>query len=131
MPLIAPLIGLSLIAAAPAGIAAMRWEKRILLVGATDARDPLLDEQRRIIATWKADADDRDLAMVEIIGDDVRGVSDTAPSLRRRYKLPATGFAVVLIGKDGGVKLRQTRPIPAATLQGTIDAMPMRRDGQR
>ncbi|WP_445191545.1 DUF4174 domain-containing protein [Sphingomonas sp. Tas61C01] len=122
---------MSLIAAAPAAIAALKWEKRVLLVNAADARDPLLDEQRRIIAAWKANADDRDLAVVEILGNEVHGVSDTAAALRRRYRLPAAGFAVVLIGKDGGAKLRESRPIPAATLQGTIDAMPMRRDGQR
>lgn len=131
MPLIVPLVTMSLIAAAPEGIAAMKWQKRVLLVSAADARDPLLDEQRRTIAAWKADADDRDLAVVEILGNEVHGVNDTAATLRRRYKLPATGFGAVLIGKDGGTKLRETRPIPAATLQGTIDAMPMRRNGQR
>ncbi len=131
MSLIAPLVTMSLIATAPAGIAALKWEKRVLLVNAADARDPLLDEQRRIIAAWKANADDRDLAVVEILGNEVHGVSDTAAPLRRRYRLPAAGFAVVLIGKDGGAKLRESRPIPAATLQETIDAMPMRRDGQR
>jgi len=35
---------------------------------------------------------------------------------------------VLLIGKDGGVKLRSKAPIAPRTLVETIDAMPMRQD---
>ena len=121
----------TLMTTAPTSIAAMQWEKRILLVSAPDANDPLLDDQRQIIARWKSAATERDLAVVEILGDKTMGASDTAAMLRQRYGLPAAGFAVVLIGKDGGAKLRGTQPISAAILEETIDAMPMRRDGRR
>lgn len=121
----------TLMTTAPTSIAAMQWEKRILLVSAPDADDPLLDDQRQIIARWKSAATERDLAVVEILGDKTMGASDTAAMLRQRYGLPAAGFAVVLIGKDGGAKLRGTQPISAAILEETIDAMPMRRDGRR
>lgn len=44
------------------------------------------------------------------------------------------GFSVVLIGKDGGEKLRRTTPLPPADLFALVDAMPMRqaemREGQ-
>ena len=69
--------------------------------------------------------------MVEIIGDKVIGASDPADTLRRRYRLPTNAFAVILIGKDGEIKMRQARPIAAAALENTIDAMPMRRGGGR
>ena len=59
------------------------------------------------------------------------GARDTAASLRTRLRLPAARFAIVLIGKDGTVALRSAEPVPADTLQGRIDAMPMRRAGQR
>ena len=121
----------TLMTTAPTSIAAMQWEKRVLLVSAHDANDPLLDDQRQIIARWKSAATERDLAVVEILGDKTMGASDTAAMLRQRYGLPAAGFAVVLIGKDGGAKLRGTQPISAAILERTIDAMPMRRDGRR
>jgi hypothetical protein len=45
--------------------------------------------------------------------------------------LPTNAFAVILIGKDGEIKMRQARPIAAAALETTIDAMPMRRGGGR
>jgi hypothetical protein len=121
----------SLMAAASTSISAMKWDKRVLLVSAPDAHDPSLDHQRRIIAGWRTGAEERDLAVVEVVGDRVAGASDLAATLRQRYRLPAAGFAVILIGKDGGAKLRETRPISAATLEETIDAMPMRRGGNR
>lgn len=131
MTMLKLLMTLPLLAAAPTTIAAMKWDKRVLLVAAPDERNPSLRDQRRIIARWKAGADERDLATVEVVGDKVAGVSDAAATLRQRYKLPAGGFSVLLIGKDGGAKLRQTRPISAAVLEGTIDTMPMRRNGER
>ena len=109
----------------------MRWEKRVLLVSAPDASHPSLTEQRSIITGWKSGADERDLAVVEIVGDRVVGASDPAAGVRKRYGLPTSSFTVVLIGKDGGAKLRRSRPISAAVLQATIDAMPMRQDGGR
>ncbi|WP_375404781.1 DUF4174 domain-containing protein [uncultured Sphingomonas sp.] len=112
-------------------ISAMKWEKRVLLVSAPDANDPSLNDQRRIIARWRAGAKERDLAIVEVVGNKVAGASDPATTLRQRYRLPTAGFTVVLIGKDGGSKLRGTRPISAAILEETIDAMPMRRGSKR
>ncbi len=43
---------------------------------------------------------------------------------------PAT-FTVLLIGKDGGIKLRRNTPVPATDLTALIDTMPMRRDEMR
>lgn len=40
---------------------------------------------------------------------------------------PAQGLRVLLIGKDGGVKLRRDAPVTADEIIGLIDAMPMRR----
>jgi len=40
----------------------------------------------------------------------------------------AAAFSVVLIGKDGGEKLRRDRPVPPEELFALVDAMPMRRE---
>ena len=102
----------------------------MLIVAAPSVQDPALAEQRRILASWTAKGDERDITIVEVVGDRVRGAGDTAPALRRKFRLPAT-FTAILIGKDGGEKLRSARPFAAAVLAETIDAMPMRRAGQR
>ena len=117
--------------AAPASLDASRSRRRILLVSAPSPNDRMAIAQRRIVAGWSAGAADRDLSLVEVFPAHVSGASDGAASLRRRYHLAPGAFQALLIGKDGHVALRSARPIPAVTLQGAIDAMPMRRAGQR
>ena len=46
-------------------------------------------------------------------------------------KFGAQDFAIVLIGKDGGEKLRRTTLLPIAELFALVDAMPMRRAEMR
>jgi len=118
-------------APAPDTMAAMKWERRVLLLAAPGADDAGLIAQRRALAGWDEAAHERDLAVVTVIGDRVSGVSDAAGVLRRRYRLPAGRFVAILIGKDGGEKLRSTKPIDVEVLAETIDAMPMRRAGGR
>ncbi len=103
----------------------------MLLVTAPDAADAAAADQRRIFAAMSESSDDRDLVLVEVLGTAVRGASDGAAGLRRAYHLPVDRFTVILIGKDGGEKLRAQAPLSFATLSRTIDAMPMRRNGER
>ncbi len=117
--------------AAPTTVADMRWHKRVLLVSAPRADDPGLVAQRRALAGWDEEARDRDLAIVSVIGERVDGTKDTAGALRKRFGVPAGRFVAILIGKDGGEKMRSATPIAADVLAETIDAMPMRRGGQR
>ncbi len=124
-----PLLLAIALAASPT-VAHMKWERRVLIVSAPTAEDATLAEQRRILAGWKASAAARDLTIVEVISEAVRGAGDSAAALRRKYHLP-TRFTAILIGKDGGEKLRSAKPFPAAALEATIDAMPMRKAGQR
>jgi hypothetical protein len=113
----------------------MHWKRRVLILSAPSASDPALVAQRRMLTGWGQGAADRDLTTVEVVGNDVRGdvrgASDDARHLRSRYRIPAAVFAAVLVGKDGTVAMRSAKPVDAADLQGTIDAMPMRRAGER
>lgn len=130
-PLLALAVTLPIFAAAPASIDAMRHHRRLLMVVAPAADDPQLAEQRRLLAPWRAGATDRDLSVVELVGDHVTGATDPAPALRRRYGLVPDAFAVLLIGKDGHVVDRSDTPMAADALERKIDAMPMRRAGLR
>ncbi len=51
--------------------------------------------------------------------------------VRQTLGVEPSGFAVVLIGKDGGVKRKETKPIDPNVLFETIDTMPMRRQEMR
>jgi hypothetical protein len=45
----------------------------------------------------------------------------------KKYKAAAKTFTFILIGKDGGVKLRANEPISKEKLYRTVDDMPMRK----
>lgn len=122
---------LAMALAAPSTVADMRWHRRVLLVAAPSTGDAGVIGQRKALAGWDVEARERDLAIVTVIGGKVEGATDAAAALRKRYRLPEDRFVAVLIGKDGGEKLRSATPIAAETMAATIDAMPMRRAGQR
>jgi hypothetical protein len=109
----------------------MRWHRRVLLVASPDARDLKAGIQRGILTEWNRQAADRDVSLVEVSGSHTLGTSDDAASLRQRFRLSADAFEILLIGKDGHIALRSSDPISAETLQSTIDAMPMRKAGER
>ncbi len=92
----------------------------MLFLFAENMADPQLQAQQADLAGHAADLAERN--MVVIVSAD--------PALRRQVRAPA-GFAVVLVGKDGGVKLRQSSPVPFKELAATVDAMPMRQDEMR
>ena len=57
--------------------------------------------------------------------------SAEAKALRLQLGLGNEPFQAVLVGKDGGAKLRAAKPISALELMATIDAMPMRQEEMR
>jgi hypothetical protein len=110
----------------PSFLEPYRWQKRVLLVFAPNARDPQLLEQREIMTRAGSDAEDRDLVLIEVTG----GNPSRDAALRQRFGVES-GFRAVLIGKDGGAKLTVTEPLAAERWIATIDAMPMRRQEQK
>ncbi|AYO85032.1 DUF4174 domain-containing protein [Methylobacterium brachiatum] len=121
------LIGLGLAAlthsAVMAGpLDAYRWRSRVLVLSAPDPADADLRAQRAALGPMRGGVAERDLVVVEAVGD-----TPEARALRAQLSLPAGEFRAVLVGKDGGAKLTAAAPIPPQKLFATIDAMPMRR----
>ena len=113
-----------------------RWSKRPLFVFAGSATYAALAEQRRIVAGSRGGFSERDVVVVFVVGGSVTAElggkpGQSADALRARYGVGKSEFKAVLVGKDGGAKLSSGKPLSAATLFGTIDAMPMRRDEMR
>ncbi len=86
--------------------------RRTLILYAPAASDPALLRQRDLLDPVAPDMAERDLVLVTILG-----------------QRPA--FEAVLVGKDGGEKLRSADPIGPDRLFAIIDAMPMRRQEMR
>lgn len=74
--------------------------------------------QRELLSGHEAGIRDRDLEVEYFSG---------ATEIRKRCGVAADEYAAVLIGRDGGEKLRASEPIPAEELFARIDEMPMRR----
>jgi hypothetical protein len=118
-------------AATPATLEQMRSHRRVLVIAAPRPDDARLDRQRHMLADWKQGADDRNVSVVQLIGDRVYGSADSGKAIRRSWHVPLSAFTVILIGKDGHEALRSSEPLSGDALSSRIDAMPMRRAGGR
>ena len=100
-----------------------RWSARPVVVFADTPRDPAFIEQMEEIAAEIDRLAERDVVVV----------IDTDPAARSdlRTRLRPRGFMLVLMGKDGQVKLRKPLPWTVRELSRSIDKMPMRRREMR
>jgi len=114
-----------------------RWRNRLLLVFAESRRDTRLEQQTAMWRGQERGVEERDMVLMLLLSEEPGQIgqepvsTNAAARLRRRTGVPAEGFAVVLIGKDGGVKLRSSQPVSTQEIFARIDAMPMRRSEMR
>ena len=112
-----------------------RWVRRLVLVFAADESAPIVNAQRKIARENARAFEARDLTVIEIIGSRALaadGAALNAEALHRRFGVRARAEVALLIGKDGGEKLRSVgEPLTAARLFAVIDVMPMRRREMR
>ena len=108
------------------------WQNRLLLVFAPDADDPRLQAQNEILTTVESDLLERDLAILRLLPDSPVTIDklplegSEAAAIYRDFAIDRRAFAVLLIGKDGGVKLNSDTAVSANTIFDLIDSMPMR-----
>ena len=109
-----------------------RWERRPLLLFAPTESDPrLVDTMRRIEAS-RCDFVDRDMVLGRIVTEGTSTLdghvvdSTQAQRLVSEFGIGAGSFSVVLIGKDGGEKLRVAGVPDLQAIYAVIDGMPMR-----
>ncbi|MDF2233277.1 DUF4174 domain-containing protein [Albimonas sp. CAU 1670] len=100
-------------------LSAWSWQARPLLIFADSAQDHAYRAQIEALQGVESELEARDVVLLADVDPDGDG------ALRR--KLGVEGFAAILVGKDGGVKLREPHPVAPAELFALIDAMPMRR----
>ncbi|MBM0745295.1 DUF4174 domain-containing protein (plasmid) [Phormidium sp. CLA17] len=114
-----------------------QWQHRTVLIFAPSKRIPVYQQQVQMWQADRANVNERDLKLVEVLGTGesrVDGKFLSAASverLRQQFGVPVEEFAVILIGKDGTEKQRSQTPVDVAVLFRTIDAMPMRQQEMR
>ena len=115
-----------------AGLGDYLWERRPLLLFAPAERDPRLVETMRRIEASRCDFADRDMVPGRIVteGTSTRDGhvvdNDQARWLVSEFGIGADSFSVVLLGKDGGEKLRVADVPDLQAICAVIDGMPMR-----
>lgn len=109
----------------------LKDQARPLLIFAPHPDDPQLEIQTRTVLEHAAEAHERDVVVIALpyqspSPSDLHLTPTETEATRRRFGVAPGDFAVILLGKDGGAKLRSGKPISMRTLEETIDAMPMR-----
>jgi hypothetical protein len=102
-----------------------------LIIYAPNPDSAELAEQRALLSEIHGGIRERDMVLIEIVGDRATVVIGPraqldADSVVSRAGLSKDQFGVALLGKDSGVKLRSNNVVTPPTLFALIDAMPMR-----
>ena len=105
--------------AVEADLAQFVWTKRPVVVFSDSDADPRYVDQLELLMAGLAELEDRDVVVL----------TDTDPSAKSalRLKLRPRGFMLVIMGLDGGVKLRKPFPWDVREISRSIDKMPLRR----
>lgn len=110
------------------------WESRPLILAANRADAPTLKRQLAILTCHREEVTARDLVVYQILPE--HGLSPSGQKLTPQQHaglleaygpFPPEQLTVVLIGKDGTVKLRQEGLVTNESLWDLIDGMPMRK----
>ena len=113
-----------------------RWNDRLILIFNSEIDGPSIVRQMELFQNQEPELQDRDLFIYQISPTGVKnpdGQTDhkTAKWFYDRYGISKNTFQVLLIGKDGGEKLRADNPIAPEKIFALIDTMPMRRAEMR
>lgn len=116
--------------------AALRWEARLIVLHAATADDDAMTTQRARLDDARDALRERDVRIIRLVGDQA-WIDDqpldgaVARTARERFRITPDAFTVLLIGKDGGVKLRESEPVETRRIIDLIDSMPMRQQEMR
>lgn len=96
------------------------WKNRVLLVFPGSASEAQ-GEQAKILGSDPDGIRERDLVVLQVREE----------ATLKQFKVSPGDFMLILLGKDGGVKLRQSHPLALKDLYQLIDSMPMRQREMR
>lgn len=116
----------------PLDLSQFKWKNRLLLLFAPHRDHPFFDSLHQAMISRKGEVKDRDLIVFEMFEEGPSTVNgedlnpQTALMLRVKYNIQPGEFTIILIGKDGGVKLNRREKTEIEDIFGLIDSMPMR-----
>ena len=114
-----------------------QWENRLVLIFAPSDQDGVYQQLKEQLQTSARELVDRDLLVFHLFAEGKGRVNEalisegSVRSLYQEYDIRDESLTVVLIGKDGGEKLRQVDGFDVQSIIDRIDAMPMRQREMR
>lgn len=114
-----------------------QWENRILIVIANQESDILVTEQVSNFEGSEEGFRDRDLITFFLFKNGASRLNEqplhptSAEDILEQFGSGQPDFRLLLIGKDGGVKLQKDSPVTVEDIFGLIDSMPMRQREMR
>lgn len=116
-----------------------RWENRLILIVAENPEDGKIAEQLKLFQNEQEALSDRKLLIFKIhAGGCTVSNSSMKPILNtdkkdlyEEFGSNSTPFQILLIGLDGGIKMKSNRVTDPAVFFAEIDTMPMRRNELR
>jgi len=120
-----------------ASLGKYKWKKRPLLIFTPSERNPDYVRQKETVQASVQGIAEREMVVIELVGQDkvyINGVlqrHQQSQALRKLFRVQPETFAVLLVGKDGTEKSRNTGPAGMEEIFGRIDQMPMRRQEMR
>lgn len=108
------------------------WQNRLLLIFAPHAEDSHLREQQEILESNAAGLTERDIVILRLLPDSAPSIDNQpaigvdSASIYRDFAVEPGDFRLLLVGKDGTLKLSSDLPVTTSRLFDLIDSMPMR-----
>lgn len=109
-------------------ISDFKWKNRVLMLVSDDVDNEILNTQLEILNKSAEAFKERDLILFIITPKNTFTSNKTSVNLKGIAPYQKNNFeGVILLGKDGGVKLKEPFTVSSKTILNLIDSMPMRR----
>jgi len=115
-------------------LASYHWKNRVIIISAPSTATENYKIQRGELDNRTEGVLDRDLLVLDLFDNEQSRVGDLfltdddVSKLKKLFGLKPDQFQVILIGKDGTIKLRSDKPVPTSELSRLIDTMPIRKE---
>ncbi len=108
------------------------WKNRVILILHAPEKADLANEQLELLVKQMPDLNERQLVIGVAVGVNELSIggellsANSSARLQQIYNPDGADFLLVLIGKDGGVKLRKSDLVTPQSIFDLVDSMPMR-----
>ena len=102
-----------------------KWKNRLILIFAPHIENELYKEQLTEFENTADDAAERNLVILDIYPGG-KFTAEEIKELQSELAVKPEGFSVLLLGKDGLVKMHEKKAVKAQVIYDLIDSMPMR-----